>query len=324
MSASSEQGVRRAGALGVHSVDRFVFSVPDIEEAKKFYELFGLDVRANGNRLDLYTFGNPHCWATVIADGRPKRLQYLTFGIYAEDESAFRNRIQKLGIAADPHPLGDKGGLWLRDPDSLAVQLIVAPKVSPAVKSQPAVSAAVPPGRGAAPARSVAPAVHPRRLSHVLRFSPDVPRMAAFCRDVLGLRTSDTSGELIAFMHGAHGSDHHLVAFAKSDAPGLHHSSWDMGSVHEVGWGSERMRSAGYDKGWGVGRHVLGSNYFYYVRDPWGSFAEYSYDIDFIPADLEWRSGDHPVEDSFYIWGPPCPDYFVQNHEAREETRQAA
>ena len=46
---------------------------------------------------------------------------------------------------------------------------------------------------------------------------------------------------------------------------------------------------------------------FHYVRDPWGSFAEYSYDIDFIPADLEWRAKDHPPEDSFYLWGPRRP-----------------
>ena len=37
-----------------------------------------------------------------------------------------------------------------------------------------------------------------------------------------------------------------------------------------------------------MGRHVLGSNYFYYVRDPWGSYAEYSHDIDFVPAGSIW------------------------------------
>jgi hypothetical protein len=51
------------------------------------------------------------------------------------------------------------------------------------------------------------------------------------------------------------------------------------------------------------------------VRDPWGSFAEYSYDIDFIPVDVEWPAADHPPEDSFYVWGPPPPDYFIVNHE---------
>ena len=140
--------------------------------------------------------------------------------------------------------------------------------------------------------------------------------MIGFCEEVLGLRLSDRSGDFVAFLHGAHGSDHHLVAFVKSDAPGLHHSSWDVGGLDEVGWGGERMRAAGYGRGWGVGRHVLGSNYFYYVGDPWGSFAEYSFDIDHVPHDLEWQSGDHHPDDSFYLWGPPVPDYFVVNTES--------
>ena len=116
-------------------------------------------------------------------------------------------------------------------------------------------------------------------------------------------------------MHGPHSSDHHLVAFAKSHAPGYHHSSWDVGSIDEVGLGAEQMRAQGYTKGWGVGRHVLGSNYFYYAQDPWGSWAEFSYDIDFVPADVEWPAADHPPEDSFYVWGPAVPDDFVVNHE---------
>ena len=67
------------------------------------------------------------------------------------------------------------------------------------------------------------------------------------------------------------------------------------------------MKAQGYTQGWGVGRHVLGSNYFYYVQDPWGSWAEFSYGIDFVPADVEWPAADHPPEDSFYVWGPAVP-----------------
>ena len=198
----------------------------------------------------------------------------------------------------------------------MPLQLVVADKASPSQKS---VRPCTPPcGRAPAPHPAAAACipVRPRRLSHMLLFSPDVLRMVEFCRDVLGLRLSDHSGDGIAFVHGVHGSDHHLVAFAKSDAPGLHHTSWDVGSVDEVGLGAEQMRSAGYTRGWGVGRHVLGSNYFYYVRDPWGSYAEYSFDIDFVPHDLDWPAADHPPEDSFYVWGPPPLEEFVENHEA--------
>lgn len=48
---------------------------------------------------------------------------------------------------------------------------------------------------------------------------------------------------------------------------------------------------------------------------PWGSYAEYSFDIDHIPADLDWPAADHPPEDSFYVWGPAPPADFVTNFE---------
>jgi len=316
MAEPSVAPTRRPGVVGVHSIDRFAFTVPELNDAERFYRAFGLDARRSGQRLDLYTFGHGQCWGSVFELGAAKKLQFLSFGIYADDVPAFRERIQRLGLGCEPHPLADGGrGLWLRSPDGVPLQLVVADKSSPSRKSTPTVAPAVPSGAGAAPSRSQVQPVRPRRLAHLLLFTPDVLRMVAFCRDVLGMRLSDHSGDGIAFVHGVHGSDHHLVAFAKSHAPGLHHSSWDVGSVHEVGLGSEQMRNAGYARGWGVGRHVLGSNYFYYAKDPWGSFAEYSFDIDFVPHDLDWPAADHPPEDSFYVWGPPPLEEFVENHE---------
>jgi catechol 2,3-dioxygenase len=130
------------------------------------------------------------------------------------------------------------------------------------------------------------------------------------------MRLSDRSSDNIAFLHGIHGSDHHMIAFARSNAPGHHHFSWDVGSVDEIGAGAMHMLDKGFSKGWGLGRHVLGSNYFHYVQDPWGSFSEYSADIDYIPATCDWAAGDHPPDDSFYAWGPNVPEDFVHNYEA--------
>lgn len=306
---------RRAGATGVHSVNRFVYSVPDLDEAQRFYTTFGLDVRRFGERLDLYSYGQSYLWASVIESGKPKRLEYVSFGIYEEDIGAMRERIARYGVACEPHPLSDGSGLWLCNPDGTPWQIVIAPKISPSQKCAAVLPPPVAPGQGAAPARSRVQLIRPRWLSHVLFFSPDVDRIVDFCLEVVGLRLSDRSSDIIAFLHGAHGSDHHLVAFAKSQAAGLHHSSWDVGSLDEVGYGAEQMRGAGYDRGWGVGRHVLGSNYFYYVRDPWGSYAEYSFDIDFVPHDLEWPAADHPPHDSLYAWGPTVPEDFVVNYE---------
>ncbi len=324
--------LRRTGrteVIAVHSVERIVFTVPEIEPAQKFYTAFGMDVKSPdataGPRVDLYTHGNPHCWMSVVANGQPKTLQYISFGIFAEDEAAFKQKIEVSGLGCAPHPMvaamggkagGKAGGLWLRSPDGVVLHLVVADKVSPNQKTPKSTPRGLPRKDASAPMRSQSSQVRPRWLSHVLLFSPDVSRMVEFSQDMLGLRLSDRSGGLVAFMHTPHGSDHHLLAFVQSSAAGLHHTSWDVGSLDEVGEGSEQLRAAGYPDGWGVGRHVLGSNYFYYARDPWGSFAEYSYDIDFVPATTDWIAGDFPPEDSFYLWGPAVPEWFVANTEA--------
>ena len=69
-----------------------------------------------------------------------------------------------------------------------------------------------------------------------------------------------------------------------------------MSGIDDIGLGAMHMAGKGYSKGWGLGRHVLGSNYFHYVRDPWGSYAEYSCDIDYIPAEQNWQAGSHAPE----------------------------
>jgi hypothetical protein len=235
---------RRRNALGVHSLNGFVFTVPDLAPAEAFYRSFGLDARRDGNRLDLYTHGHPHRWGSVYANGAPKRLQYVSFAAYPDDFDALTQRLRSAG-AADPHPLSDGQGVWTRDADGTSIQVVAGPKVSPAVKTDDTRVPPPPPGKGAAPGRSAAAPVRPRRLSHVLLFAQDVSRQVAFYERVLGLRLADRSGEIIAFMHGPHGSDHHMIAFAKSEGPGLHHSSWDVGRFDDVGLGAELMKAKG-------------------------------------------------------------------------------
>lgn len=301
--------------LAVHSVDEFVFSVPDLEAARQFYASFGLDVRDEDGGLALYAFGHPQRWGRIRQAAGRKRLLWLSLGIHEGDAPRFAERLDQQGIARITAPAGaDDGGIWIAGPDGLPLQLRAAPKSSPSAPApqtppQPCANA------GRAPARSRAPRVQPLYLSHILLFSADVARATRFYVDVLGLRVSDTSGDVIAFLHSPHGSDHHLIALAKSGGLGLHHTSWCVASLDDVGLGMEQMSAAGHGEGWGVGRHVLGSNYFRYVRDPWGSYAEYSYDIDFVAPGAPWPATDHPPEDALYVWGPALPPDFITNHE---------
>jgi catechol 2,3-dioxygenase-like lactoylglutathione lyase family enzyme len=309
------QPTRRPGELGVHSVDHFHFVVPDLSLAQDFYSEFGLAVSARGDALTLGAHGVSHVWGT-IGEGPRKKHQYVSFGAFEDDIDRFAMRLQEMGVSRLDPPAGvDSNGLWFHDHDGNLVEIAVAPKTSPNEKSRFAM-ASVGAGERGAPFRSTIKRTYPRRLAHILMFTRDVAKAMDFYTRVLGLRLSDHSGDNIAFLHGIHGSDHHMIAFARSNAPGHHHFSWDVGSVDEIGAGAMHMLGKGHSKGWGLGRHVLGSNYFHYVQDPWGSFSEYSADIDYVPVDFDWKVGDHPPEDSFYAWGPNPPQDFVHNYEA--------
>jgi catechol 2,3-dioxygenase-like lactoylglutathione lyase family enzyme len=313
-STANNTASRRPGVLAVHSLDHIAFAVPSLAEAKKFYGAFGLDVATVPGGIELHAAGNPkHCWAK-ISEG-PKRLRYMSFGIFADDLPRFRDKLTSAGLLTAPPPgIQPSDSLWLRDLHGNAVELQVAEKVTPNDKRMTE-RKSTPAGVVASYGRSKAAVVHPERLSHVAFFSADVPRSVAFYNETLGVRLSDGSLDLVAFMHGAHGSDHHMIAFVKSGGPGLHHMSWDVASLDEVGLGAAQMKAAGYPRGWGTGRHVLGSNYFFYVRDPWGSHCEYSFDIDYVPATMDWKAGNHPPEDSLYLWGPDLPPDFMENTE---------
>jgi catechol 2,3-dioxygenase-like lactoylglutathione lyase family enzyme len=306
--------VKRPGELGVHSMDAFNMVVPNLRVAEDFYKTFGLDVREEGNSLGVYTFGSAHRWIS-ISESNKKKLNFLSFGVFEEDFEPLKRRAEAAGVKLIDAPKGfDSNGIWFHDHNGVLIEVKVAEKTSPDQKTPFAMTSCAP-GVAGAPQRSKATKVRPTRMAHVLVFTADVPHAIDFYSRVLGLRLSDRSGDGICFMHGIHGSDHHLVAFAKSSAPGLHHCSWDVGNINEIGKGAMQMAEKGFQKGWGMGRHVLGSNYFHYVRDPWGSYSEYSADIDYIPPTCNWDAGDYPPEDSIYLWGPELPMDFIINHE---------
>jgi catechol 2,3-dioxygenase-like lactoylglutathione lyase family enzyme len=305
-------------AFGVHSIDHFVLEVPDLAEARRFLSAFGFDIESRDDpeaRLLLRASGSDHVWAGV-RQGARKRLAWLSFNGFADDFEPLREQILAAGgrpAAAPGHALQD--GFWFEDPDGNLLQVRPGVKTSPGCKPSARHETKLARLRGAS-FRAEAGQARPTRLSHVLMFTPDIKRTVAFYERALGLRLSDGSEGIVAFLHARHGSDHHLIAFAQGSARGWHHSAWDVPTVDEVGLGKMQMAHAGYKAGWGVGRHVLGSNYFQYVRDPWGSYWEYSADIDYVGAGTEWPTGNHPPEDSLYLWGPDVPEYFFENTEA--------
>jgi catechol 2,3-dioxygenase len=162
---------------------------------------------------------------------------------------------------------------------------------------------------------STYPPVQPRRLGHILVFTPDVLRSVGFFTEVLGMRLADRAQDIIAFMCTPRNSDHHVVAFAKSNGVGFHHASFQVRDPDEVGRGGRALIEKTGQGDWGVGRHTIGSNFFHYVQDPWGSWFEYYSDMDHIEDHAHWTPTNYGMEDSLANWGPPVPHDFVHNYE---------
>jgi hypothetical protein len=92
----------------------------------------------------------------------------------------------------------------------------------------------------------------------------------------------------------------------------LHHTSWQVDDVDEIGRGATDMLAKDPNRHvWGLGRHFVGSNYFWYLRDPAGNFSEYYSDIDCIVDDQLWTPGVWEGDAGLYKWGPPPPPSFL-------------
>ena len=129
----------------------------------------------------------------------------------------------------------------------------------------------------------------PRKLSHVVVASPDAAASQRFFVEGLGFRVSDAVPALGAsFLRCS--TDHHNLLVQPGPIAFLHHTAWEMDDVDAVGRAAATMLAADASRHvWGLGRHGIGSNYFWYLRDPAGNFAEYSSDLDVIADDEAWR-----------------------------------
>lgn len=296
-------------------------TVPELEVGRAFYELFGLEARASGNDLVFRCEGRAQDQLRLI-EGPKKKLSYVSFGTNAEGMKSLVARLERAGVGIAPCPFGAVDGIWFQDPHGDWVNVQVA---------EPAPSLLAPPVEVNAPGRcrrigtracdvgTLNKRVRPRRLGHLIKFTPDVDRSVAFYTELLGMKVSDRAHDILAFLRGSAGGDHHMLAFAKSSHTGLHHLSFEVGDIDEIELGAQALLRAGYKDGFGLGRHVGGSNYFHYIRDPWNSLAEYFWDIDVISEDDSgWEPMNVGPEQITAVWAttPPPPE-FVMNFEER-------
>lgn len=302
--------------LGMYSV---TLEVPDIAAGIKFYTDAGLLANAEGDRVQLRCPGQSRESVTLLGCAARKRLHHLCLRAERLDEIA-ADVPSAGGIVVAPPQGFEDDALWVRDPHGMLVRLVERP-ADPDLAEGAAFDINRP-GRivrtrrsAVLPSASYSP-VLPLRLGHVLVFSPDVPASVCFMVEGLGMALADHAQDVIAFCCARRDSDHHVVAFAKSPGVGFHHASFQVNDPDEVGRAGRALTDLTGKGDWGVGRHTIGSNFFHYVQDPWGSWFEYYSDMDHIDDHSLWSPTNYAMEDSLANWGPAVPPDFVHNYEA--------
>lgn len=297
--------------MALHRLTSITIGVPDVASVAAYYEDFGLERTATGEAT-----GQP-AFATVDG-GEQLRLV-----------PAARRKLVQLAIGADDRDDLDRiasnlAGLDVdctRSEESLVafdlgteveVKVEIASRLIQAPAALSAYNLAGNVARETARADAVLREnkVRPRRLGHAVVGSTSLETSMDFFLKGIGFKVSDSIPGIGAFLRCS--TDHHNVLVQAAPIAMLHHTSWQVDDIDEVGRGATAMLEK--DPGrhvWGLGRHHIGSNFFWYLKDPAGNFSEYFSDMDCILDDQLWTPQEWGGMHSLYNWGPPPPPSFI-------------
>jgi catechol 2,3-dioxygenase-like lactoylglutathione lyase family enzyme len=135
----------------------------------------------------------------------------------------------------------------------------------------------------------------PRTLSHVVYFVPDARKAEAFYVERLGFVCTDRFVNTGPFLRPAGTLDHHTLFMIETPPvmKGCEHFTFHLGGPTEVLQAGQRFEARGYQTFWGPGRHLFGSNWFWYFNSPLGCHVEYDADMDL--HDDAWVARETPI-----------------------------
>ena len=142
----------------------------------------------------------------------------------------------------------------------------------------------------------------PRRMGHVVYCvaKSDLEKATAFYQERLGFRLSDaTPGGTFLRCEGT--NDHHsLFLLSRPDRRAFDHVAFEVRDIDEIILGGKYMKGRGWQANTPVGRHILGSNLFWYFNNPCGGRTEYYADMD--QMDDRWKPRIWETHPGYAMW----------------------
>ncbi|SED89860.1 Catechol 2,3-dioxygenase [Streptomyces sp. 2231.1] len=298
------------------------FEKPDLDRAEVFARDFGFAIAARTDHALWLrgTFAGSPC--VVIRRGSSSRFLGPAF------RAAERADVDRLAAAVG-HTVRDidvPGGgrsVALFDPSGLPVRVVHCAEALPALPEQEPLILNFGTDQRRTNTTQRAPREPSRiqRLGHVVLETRSFARTLNWYLDTLGMIVSDflfldgqrQRGPTMAFIRCDQGSlpvDHHTLALHLGPGTGYVHSAYQVTDLDSIAAGGEYLAERGYQRSWGIGRHIQGSQLFDYWRDPDRFMLEHFADGDLFSCDLE--PGWAPMSASGLAqWGPPVTRDFL-------------
>lgn len=291
--------------MSLHRLARVIIGVPNVDETIDYYRDFGLYHEGDG----VFSTVEGGRQLTIVESPR-RRLLGMVVG--CDDHDDIARVTQSLTAEGFPTASVAAGVSTIEPVTDIRVTVEVMPRL---------VQVPVPAPRYNGPGRSErvgtrSPGilregqVHPKKLGHAVVGSIDMQTTRRFFTAGLGFKVSDGAGEHGVFLRCS--TDHHNVMLLQMPVNFLHHTSWQVDDIDEIGRGATAMLEGNPERHvWGLGRHHAGSNFFWYLKDPAGNFSEYYSDMDCIPDDELWTPEVLEGAKGLFNWGPPPPPSFL-------------
>jgi catechol 2,3-dioxygenase-like lactoylglutathione lyase family enzyme len=300
--------------MALHRLTSITLGVPSPEASAAFFTEFGLTETATGH------FGTRDGGEQLVLERSPhRRLQQLGVGaIDGDDVEQLARRVEAWSSAVRVERGLDASGsptVTVVEPiNGLPVHISVAPPLEVSTVHRSAVNGpAQEIERRDVPADAVlteAP-VRVSNLTHLVYATPDQPNTLRFFTEALGFEISDEVPGIIAFTRCS--EMHHNLALQAAPVAFVHHIAFEVDSIDDVvRGGSALVENDPGRQVWGVGRHAIGSNWFWYLRDPSGTFVEYTADIDRITRQDLYAPKDWEGREFLYSFGPAIPGEFLE------------
>ncbi|GAA2154874.1 VOC family protein [Glycomyces rutgersensis] len=297
------------------------FEKPDLDAAERFAHDFGL-ITAYRDDAELHlrgTLGGSQCM--IIRKGLASRFLGPAFRAAS---TADLHRLARATGASVEERLAPGGGTMVRldDPSGMRLQVVAEVEQLPELQHRAPLELNFGQVRRVnAPQRPTREPAWVERLGHVVLETPKFNRTLDWYQEHLGLIVSDflffpgqrDRGATMAFIRcdrGATPADHHTLAMHLGPSRRYVHSAYQVADLDAVATGGEYLKDRGYNRAWGIGRHIQGSQIFDYWRDPDSVMVEHFADGDMFDDTVEvgWTQMS---ASGLAQWGPSVTANFL-------------